>query len=237
MHHAPRTMRYVPCTMHLTCTMHHTPPITHLVSWPHLSARGTCITLPHPFTLLWLAGLQLRVAHPGLGSQDNQQDPFRTPRRQGRRTNASGIRRFPGNSRSRSPTRRAQSSSTHPRPSPPPYSRQSSQYSPSKHQAFQASTGSQGHPVCALCLATDSHDTRRCRSESLWDGSKVRCKKSEEGRLITPSGTTLCSDWNSRRGCSSNAHETRHECSGCGSKDHGAQKCPRAQKKQSPLSL
>jgi hypothetical protein len=106
-----------------------------------------------------------------------------------------------------------------------------------KYQAFQASTASHGLPVCALCLATDSHDTRRCRSESLLDGSKSRCKKSDKGRLITPSGTILCSDWNNRRGCSSSTHELRHECSGCGSKDHGAQKCPRAQKKQSPHSL
>src|SRR5271154_5244951 len=70
-----------------------------------------------------------------------------------------------------------------------------------------------------------------------WDGSKARCRKTDEGRLITPAGTTLCSDWNNRRGCSSSAHELRHECSGCGSKDHGAQKCPRAQKKQSPPPL
>jgi hypothetical protein len=161
-------------------------------------------------------------------------------KRQGRRVNASGSRCFPNVSRSRSPMRCTQGSSTHPRLSPPPYGHQasgSSQHSPSKHQAFQAGTASHGLPVCALCLATDSHDTRRCRSESLWDGSKARCKKSDEGRLITPSGTTLCSDWNNRRGCSSNAHELHHECSGCGSKDHGAQKCPRAQKKQSPHSL
>jgi hypothetical protein len=80
-------------------------------------------------------------------------------------------------------------------------------------------------------LATDSHDTRKCRSETLWDGTKARCRKSDEGRLISPTGTTLCSDWNSRRGCSSSTHEHRHECSGCGNKDHGAQGCPRAQKK------
>src|SRR5277367_910539 len=124
-----------------------------------------------------------------------------------------------------------------PRSSPPPYSRPLNQYSPSKHQAFPASTASPGLPVCALCLATDSHDTRRCHSELLWDGSKARCKKSDEGRLISPAGTTLCSDWNNHRGCSSTVHELHHECSGCGGKDHGTQRCPRAQKKPSPHAL
>jgi hypothetical protein len=181
---------------------------------------------------------QLNVARTSLGTQDNSQDP-RTPRRQSRRNNASGNsgnRRYPGNSRSRSPMRRTQSSSTYPRSSPPPYSRQSG-HSPSKQPSFQASTASQGQPVCALCLATDTHDTRRCRSETLWDGTKARCKKNDEGRLVTATGNTLCSDWNNRRGCSSGTHDVRHECSGCGSKDHGAQKCSRAQKKPGPHSL
>ena len=177
------------------------------------------------------------MAHASLGSQDNQQKSFQTPKWQGRHANVSNNRCFPNASRSRSPIRRNPSSSTHPRSSPPPYSRPLNQYSPSKHQAFPASTASPGLPVCALCLATDSHDTRRCRSELLWDGSKARCKKSDEGRLISPAGTTLCSDWNNRRGCSSTVHELRHECSGCGGKDHGAQRCPRAQKKPSPHAL
>ncbi|KAF8800487.1 hypothetical protein BYT27DRAFT_7200087 [Phlegmacium glaucopus] len=99
------------------------------------------------------------------------------------------------------------------------------------------STAPQGQAVCALCLATDPHDTRKCHSETFWDGSKARCRKNDEGRLITPTGTTLCHDWNSRRGCTSNSHEQRQECSGCGNKDHGAQRCPRAQKKPSPHSL
>ena len=77
---------------------------------------------------------------------------------------------------------------------------------------------SQGLAVCALCLATDPHDTRKCCSETFWDGSKARCRKSDEGRLITLAGTTLCSDWNNRRGCTSSSHEQCHECSSCGAR-------------------
>lgn len=186
--------------------------------------------------IVFLCGppMQLRVAQSGWSMQEGRQDPVRTPRRRNQRDkepafgrNASGSGRHYNPSRSRSPTRR-----TPQRSSPPPYNRYAGQQqSPSKLPAAFPSGTAQGPPVCALCLATDSHDTRKCRSETIWDGSKARCKKSEEGRLITPAGTTLCSDWNSRRGCSSTSHEQRHECSGCGNKDHGAQGCPRAQKK------
>ena len=195
---------------HAPCTAHHAP----------------CTTL---HASLSLTDVQLQTVHSGTGPRDSLQDSPQTPRRRGRRPYTGGSGRFPRSSHSRSPTRRASGASMHPHVSP--------RSSPSKQSAFQSSTAFQGQPVCALCLATDQHDTRRCRSETLWDGSKARCKKSDEGRLITPSGTTLCSDWNNRRGCSSSAHDFRHECSGCGEKDHGAQRCPRAQKKAASHSL
>ena len=191
--------------------MHHTPC---RVVFIHAD-----ITHPTPPFLGPSKIFQLRVARSGLNSQNGQQDLPHTPRRQTRRNNAgggTGNKHFPGHSHSCSPSRRAQSSSAHPRSSPPPYNRQSSQHSPSKQSSFQASTATQGQPVCALCLATETHDTRRCHSKTLWDGSKARCRKNEDGRLITPTGNTLCSDWNNRRGCSSSAHDVRHECSGCG---------------------
>ena len=183
--------------------------------------------------------IQLRVAQSGLSMQDGRQDLVRTPKRRNFRDrdsgrNASGSGRHHNPSRSRSPLRRTPQAPAHQRSSPPPYNQQQS---PSKNSVFPSSTAFQGQPVCALCLATDSHDTRKCRSEILWDGSKARCRKNEEGRLITPAGTTLCSDWNNRRGCTASTHEHRHECSGCGNKDHGAQRCPRAQKKSGPHSL
>ena len=52
--------------------------------------------------------------------------------------------------------------SSHQRLSPPPYP------SPSKNQGFQPSTAHQCLPVCALCLATDPHDTRKCCTDTLW---------------------------------------------------------------------
>ena len=203
------------------------PLFTH-----HASPCTLCTTHHAPFLP---THLQLRAVQTGLTLQDSRQDPVRTPKRRNYRDrdngrNASGGGRHHHQSRSRSPTRRT----PHARPSPPPYNQQQS---PSKSAAFQSSTASQGLPVCALCLATDPHDTRKCRSDTLWDGSKARCHKSDEGRLITPTGNTLCSDWNSRRGCTTTTHEQRHECSGCGNKDHGAQRCPRAQRKPGAHSL
>ncbi|TEB23453.1 hypothetical protein FA13DRAFT_1571991, partial [Coprinellus micaceus] len=49
-------------------------------------------------------------------------------------------------------------------------------------------------------------------------------------RLQDPNGKILCFDWQRAVGCKSTTHDSKHECSGCGEKDHGAQKCPRAQK-------
>ena len=223
MHHAPCTMHHAPsCTMHRhapPCSMH---PCTASPSAPCTLHRAV------PF-------LHLRVAQSGLAVQEGRQEVLRTPRRRNFRDggrNASGSGRPHNPSRSRSPTRRAPHTPSRQRPSPPP------QYqSPSKNPAFPYSTAPQGLPVCALCLATDPHDTRKCRVEVFWDGSKARCRKNDEGRLLNPAGITLCSDWNSRRGCTASTHEQRHECSGCGNKDHGAQRCPRAQKKPSAHSL
>ena len=225
MHHAPRTMHHAPCTMRLApLTMHHAPCTTRTL---HLAP---C------YMQYALCPSQLRAVQSGFTVQEGRQDLPRTPRRRNYRDreggrNASSSGRHYNPSRSRSPARRTPNNPAHQRPSPPPYQ------SPARNAAFQSSTGFQGLSVCALCLATDPHDTRKCRSETLWDGSKARCRKGDEGRLITPAGTTLCSDWNNRRGCSSSMHEQRHECSGCGNKDHGAQKCPRAQKKPSAHSI
>ncbi|KAF8148912.1 hypothetical protein B0H34DRAFT_618887, partial [Crassisporium funariophilum] len=90
--------------------------------------------------------------------------------------------------------------------------------------------GSKSPPVCALCLGREAHDVFKCQSDTSWDGTKARCHKNDQGRLVTPMGTVLCFDWNTRRGCTGQGHDDRHECSGCGNKDHGAQNCPRAQK-------
>jgi hypothetical protein len=240
MHHATCTMllslHHATCDMHLS--LHHASyPLHHApCTFPHPCHLR--VTVMSSFNTLMVT--QICVVHNSLVTQDGRQDPARTPRRRNYRDKdhsgrfASGSGRHHNASRSRSPTRRTPACQR----SPPQYSRYSSnQQSPSKNASFPASTASQGLPVCALCLATDTHDTRKCRSETLWDGSKARCRKTDEGKLITPAGTTLCNDWNTRRGCTTNMHEHRHECSGCGNKDHGAQKCPQAQRKPSSHAI
>jgi hypothetical protein len=160
---------------------------------------------------------------------------LRTPRHKSHRDQyerrlftSSGQPRRP--SRSRSPSRRNNANTSHHRTSPPPYSRsQSSTNSPSKQHSFQHGAGSKS--ACALCLGRDACDILKCQSGTFWDGSKARCRKNDQGRLVSPTGNILCFNWNTRRGCVAQGHDDRHECSGCGNKDHGAQECPRAQKK------
>ena len=232
MPHVSCTMHHV--TTHANCTMHcpPTPHVSHSIHQhsPHLSNS----TDTHG---------QIKAAHNNLMGHDDRREAARTPkrnhkekdRRYSRNTSGGDYNHNP--SRSRSLPRRATFTPSRRCQSPPSYSRATSpQRSPSK-SSFPSGASTQGHAVCTLCLAIDPHDTRKCRSEVLWDGSKARCRKNDEGRLITPVGMTLCSDWNNRRGCTSNTHEHCHKCSGCGNKDHRAQRCPQAQKKAGAHSL
>ncbi|KAF8164713.1 hypothetical protein B0H34DRAFT_643944, partial [Crassisporium funariophilum] len=101
------------------------------------------------------------------------------------------------------------------RSSPPPYSQpqSSSSCATSKQTFFQSGADSKSPSVCALCLGQDPHNVFKCQSEVLWDGSKARCRRNDQGRLVSPTGCTLCSDWNTRRGCTMSGHEQCHECS------------------------
>jgi hypothetical protein len=104
-----------------------------------------------------------------------------------------------------------------------------------KHQSFQQGAGqtTKTLSVCAKCLGRHRHDITRCISEFTWDGERTQCHRNQNGRLINPNGSVLCSDWQHPAGCTSATHDARHECSGCGKTDHGAQQCPRAQKESS----
>jgi hypothetical protein len=141
-----------------------------------------CPNLMHPAPLL---RPKLHIVQSHLTAQDGHQDLLHTPRRHNRDSgrNASGGGHHHNPSHSCSPIRRTPHTPTHQRHSPPSYSQHQS---PSKNQAFQPSTTSQGPPVCALCLATDPHDTGKCRSETLWDGSKARCHKGGSSPLQAP---------------------------------------------------
>lgn len=165
-----------------------------------------------------------------VGKEDTRASRHKPHRDQTERRHFNGKSRHP--SRSRSPTHRSNSGNSNRRSSPPPYSRQNStSSSQSKQPPFHTGAGPKGPTVCALCLGREACDMLKCQSSTLWDGSKARCRKNEQGRLVSPTGLVLCFDWNIRRGCTAQGHDDRHECSGCGNKDHGAQKCPRAQKK------
>ncbi|KAI0688272.1 hypothetical protein C8T65DRAFT_562868, partial [Cerioporus squamosus] len=84
--------------------------------------------------------------------------------------------------------------------------------------------------VCAICLGRHPpSEVARCNAHRTWDGRSARCRR-VNGRIQTEDGRVLCTDWQRDRGCSSSSHGERHECSGCGHKDHGAHACPRAQK-------
>ena len=125
-------------------------------------------------------------------------------------------------------------SPTHLHASPPPY--QQSQASP-KQSPFPSGAPAKALSVCTLCLGWDPHHVYKCTSEICWDGSKTRCHRNKQGRLISPAGSVLCLNWNSHCGCTTTRHESHHKCSGCGNKDHGAQACPQAQKVPGSHSL
>jgi hypothetical protein len=230
MHHAPCTLHHTPCTTCTICTMHHAPHTTHRVSnadgMSDMSCRRRCgcQLSCELFTTAWLhQRVRTRCVLPGgVASGTGTSTSVEMPAAVG--GIAILLAHGPPHAGPLMPLRIPAPLPLLTGPHP-------------NFRLFPQAQALRGLPACALCLATDPHDTRKCRSETLWDGSKARCRKSEEGRLVTPAGTILCSDWNNRRGCTSTLHEQRHECSGCGSKDHGAQGCPRAQKKPSAHSL
>lgn len=84
--------------------------------------------------------------------------------------------------------------------------------------------------ACTRCLRRHPHDIANCAATTLWDkNTPVRCEWNKQKRLVNPKGTVLCSDWQRRQGCKSSSHPFRHECSGCGSTEHGAQTCQLAE--------
>ena len=131
-------------------------------------------------------------------------------------------------SRSRSPPRAPSSKGQLSFP-PPKYRARAS--SPPDKSSFHHGASTLGPSACAVCLGRHRHNIAQCNASLLWDGSgKPRCHRNSEGRLVTPAGQQLCSNWQRPDGCSASGHDSKHECSGCGKTDHGAQLCPRTQK-------
>lgn len=101
----------------------------------------------------------------------------------------------------------------------------------SRSQGFQSGAGSSSHPACAVCLGRHTHDISDCKAPSTWDGKHSTFSQRRGGVLTTYSGKGICKDFQTRRGCTHRSHPKRHICSGCGDREHGAQDCPRAQRR------
>ena len=104
-------------------------------------------------------------------------------------------------------------------------------YKPEKFfQLGGAELSSSTLSACTICLGRHRHDIFTCASSTLWDKSTTHCYRNSDGCLVNPQGNILCSNWQRPNSCNSTTHYSRHECSGCGKKDHGAQRCPWGQK-------
>lgn len=114
----------------------------------------------------------------------------------------------------------------------PPYTKpEGSTHQGKKAQpaSFQTSS-SPPLSVCAVCLSRHKHHVGSCNASTIWSGGQPFSKRDHAGKLVNLEGHRLCLDFQRPRGCSSTQDSHRHECSGCGKKDHGANDCPRAQK-------
>ncbi|KAJ7719738.1 hypothetical protein B0H16DRAFT_1211429, partial [Mycena metata] len=89
---------------------------------------------------------------------------------------------------------------------------------------------SDGLSACAVCLGRHRHNVRECNVSTLWNGTTpARVSRNRDGKFVNSRHEVICLAWQRATGCSLN-HSARHECSGCGSPNHGAQKCHLTQK-------
>ena len=86
--------------------------------------------------------------------------------------------------------------------------------------------------ICAICLGRHKHDVIRCAATRTWDNKNNVFSERVGSAIHSKAGKLLCSKWQRAGGCS-DTHQPLHTCSGCGSKSHGAQRCPRA---ENPIS-
>ncbi|KAG1749063.1 uncharacterized protein EDB91DRAFT_1033895, partial [Suillus paluster] len=83
---------------------------------------------------------------------------------------------------------------------------------------------------CAVCLGRNSHRTVECTATKTWDNLFNSYSERIHKALWTKDGRQLCTSWQREEGCTNTQHNSKHICSGCGSSEHGAQRCARAQK-------
>ncbi|KAG1719773.1 uncharacterized protein EDB91DRAFT_1065331, partial [Suillus paluster] len=83
---------------------------------------------------------------------------------------------------------------------------------------------------CAVCLGCNPHRTVECSASRTWDNLFDIFSECIKKALWTKDGHQLCTAWQCEESCDSTYHSHKHLCSGCGSSEHGAQRCTCAQK-------
>ncbi|TFK58594.1 hypothetical protein BDN72DRAFT_65089 [Pluteus cervinus] len=124
--------------------------------------------------------------------------------------------RYSKSSRSASPRRSPSLSHRRHRRSPPP----SSSTSNTKEKLPKP---------CIICLGRTWHKVSECKRRQLWDKSQpTRTHKNRDGFIVNKLGNEICFNFQFGK-CSPPAPGHIHECSGCGSSDHGAYRCALAE--------
>lgn len=124
-------------------------------------------------------------------------------------------------SRSRSPVRRSNN--------PRRRSRSPEPRKPNLRPAAPSTFRNDKLAACPICLGRHRHHIASCQATETWNGKKVSCTRSTSGRILNKRGAALCSDWQRPNRCTDTSGKHIHECSGCGSAEHGADACPSAQ--------
>ena len=154
----------------------------------------------------------IRKHEEALDGQHSRQ-PYRSKEERYKRTRSS---------RSRSPVRRSTSSRYR-------------SWSPDKARkpSFRSTTHNSGKldqlPACPICLGRHKHHPASCRASETWNSNGAICKRTTNNRITNKQGSVICSDWQRPNRCVNNSGHHIHECSGCGSPEHGADTCPSAQ--------
>lgn len=124
-------------------------------------------------------------------------------------------------SRSRSPIRRTHSNRKRSR-SPEP---RKSSFRSSAPNTFRQDKLS----ACPVCLGRHRHHIASCQATKTWNGKEAISTRTASGRILNKRGAVICADWQRPNRCTDSSGKHLHECSGCGSAEHGADSCLSAQ--------
>ena len=80
-------------------------------------------------------------------------------------------------------------------------------------------------PACPVCLGRHRHRVASCQTTKTWSGKDAISSRTDTGRILNKRGAILCADWQRPNRCTDASGRHLHECSGCGSAEHGADSC------------